>query len=128
VGGGGYFQGDRRSFGGNVVWRPSRHIGFDLGADHNVIDLTGDPFTVDVYSARIDYSYSTKFLTGAWVQYNDATGELVTNVRVNFIHSPLSDLFLVYSERRDLEPSDNGVSDLLLDRRITIKLTKLFAF
>jgi hypothetical protein len=128
VGGGGYFQGDRRSFGGSLVWRPSAHLGFDLGADHNVIDLEDDPFTVDVYSARIDYSYSTKLLSGAWVQYNDATGELVTNVRVNFIHAPLSDLFLVYSERRDLTPEASGVSDVLLDRRITVKGTKLFAF
>ena len=128
LGGGGYFQGERRSVGASLVWRPSAHLGFDLGADHNVIDLDGDPFTVDVYSARIDYSYSTTFLTGAWVQFNDATGELVTNVRLNYIHAPLSDLFLVYSERRDLRPESSGVSDVLLDRRITLKATKLFAF
>lgn len=127
-GGGGYFQGERRSVGGNVVWRANAHLGFDVGADHNVIDLDGDPFTVDVYSARVDYAYSTRLLSGAWVQYNDATGELVTNVRVNFIHAPLSDLFLVYSERRDLSPSDSGLDDVLLDRRITIKATRLFAF
>jgi hypothetical protein len=128
LGGGGYFQGDRRSVGATVVWRANAHLGFELGADHNVIELEADPFTVDVYSARMDYAYSTRLLSGAWVQYNDATGELVTNVRVNFIHAPLSDLFLVYSERRDLTPSDAGPSDVLLDRRITIKATRLFAF
>jgi hypothetical protein len=52
----------------------------------------------------------------------------VTNVRLNYIHAPLSDLFLVYSERRDLRPESSGVSDVLLDRRITLKATKLFAF
>jgi hypothetical protein len=93
-----------------------------------VIDLDGDPFTVDVYSARVDYAYSTRLLSGAWVQYNDATGEMVTNVRVNFIHAPLSDLFLVYSERRDLTPADSGLTDVLLDRRVTLKVTRLFAF
>lgn len=128
VGGGGYFQGDRRSVGGSVVWRVNAHLGFEAGADHNVIDLEGDPFTVDVYSGRVDYAFSTRLLSGAWVQYNDATGELVTNVRVNFIHAPLSDLFFVYSERRDLTPVEPGLSDVLLDRRITIKGTRLFAF
>jgi hypothetical protein len=59
---------------------------------------------------------------GTWLQYNDATGELVTNVRLNFIHSPLSDLFLVYAERRDTG------SGTVLDRRLSAKLTKLFAF
>ena len=128
IGGGGYFQGDRRSVGGSVVWRLNAHLGFEVGADHNVIDLEGDPFTVDVYSGRIDYAVSTRLLSGAWGQYNDATGELVTNVRVNFIHAPLSDLFFVYSERRDLVPADPGASDVLLDRRITLKATRLFAF
>jgi hypothetical protein len=122
VSGGGYFQGDRRSFGGSLVWRPSAHFVFDLGADHNVIDLTGQSFTVDVLSGRVDYAYSTKLFLGAWLQYNDATGELVTNVRLNFIHSPLSDLLLVYAERRDTG------SGTVLDRRLSAKLTKLFAF
>ena len=122
VSGGGYFQGERRSIGGSLVWRPDAHLAFDLGADHNVIDLTGESFTVDVLSGRVDYSYSTRLLVGTWLQYNDATGELVTNVRLNFIHSPLSDLFLVYAERRDTG------SGTVLDRRLSAKLTKLFAF
>lgn len=122
VSGGGYFQGERRSVGGSLVWRPLARFGVDLGADHNVIDLEGEPFTVDVFSARLDYSWSTKLLAGAWIQYNDATGELITNVRLNYIHAPLSDLFLVYSERRG---TGGGP---VIDRRFTAKLTKLFAF
>jgi len=122
VSGGGYFQGHRRSIGGSLVWRPNAHLGFDLGADHNVIELDDDPFTVDVFSVKVDYAWSTDLLAGAWVQYNDATGEIVTNARLNFIHAPLSDFFLVYSERR---LSDGGT---VLDRRLTAKLTKLFAF
>lgn len=128
--GGGYFQGDRRSIGGSLVWRPHRRIGFDVGADHNVIDLTGDAFTADVFSGRIDFAWSTRLLAGAWVQYNDATREVVTNVRLNYIHAPLSDVFLVYSERRSTDGSPvlglDGAS--VLDRRITLKVTKLFGF
>ena len=40
----------------------------------------------------------------------------------NWIHAPLSDLFLIYSERRGL--SDNVV----LDRVITAKVTRSVAF
>jgi hypothetical protein len=122
VSGGGYFQGERRSVGGSLVWRPMAKFGVDVGADHNVIDLEGEPFTVDVFSARLDYSWSTKLLAGAWVQYNDATEELVTNVRLNYVHAPLSDLFFVYSERR------GTTGGPVIDRRFTVKLTKLFAF
>jgi len=122
VSGGGYFQGERRSVGGSLVWRPMAKFGVDIGADHNVIDLEGEPFAVDVFSARLDYSWSTRLLAGAWIQYNDATEELVTNVRLNYVHAPLSDLFLVYSERRG---TGGGP---VIDRRVTAKLTKLFAF
>ena len=97
-------------------------IAINLGVDHNVVDLTGESFTVDVLSGRADYLYSTKFLVGAWVQFNEATHEMITNLRLNFIHSPLRDLFLVYSEKRLTDAS------VVVDRRFTVKLTKLFAF
>ena len=121
IGGGGYFQGARRSIGGTLAWRVNPHLGFDFGADHNVIEFEGAPFTVDVFSGRVDYALSTRVLAGGWLQYNDATREMITNVRLNWIHSPLSDFFLVFSERRTSEGE-------ILDRRLTAKLTKLFAF
>jgi hypothetical protein len=56
------------------------------------------------------------------VQYVRDTDELVTNVRLNYIHAPLSDLFLVLTERRNL------AEDALIERAITLKVTKLLAF
>lgn len=73
------------------------------------------------------------------MQYNQSSDELFTNVRFNLIHASLSDLFLVYSERRDLgEPAALATNDAMaeggssgnpvIDRRITLKVTKLVAF
>ena len=56
------------------------------------------------------------------MQYNADADQVVTNVRVNFIHAPLSDFFLVFTERRDV------LADVVLERVITAKFTKLFAF
>ena len=42
------------------------------------------------------------------MQYNETTDEVQTNVRFNLIHAPLSDVFLVYSERRDRSPEPGG--------------------
>ena len=56
------------------------------------------------------------------MQYNHVTEQLVTNVRLNLIHAPLSDVFLVFSERRDTAAGD------VLERAVTLKVTKLFAF
>jgi hypothetical protein len=55
------------------------------------------------------------------VQYLEASNELVSNLRFNFIHAPLSDIFLVLTERRTL---DADVSE----RVITLKVSKLLAF
>ena len=44
-------------------------------------------------------------------------------VRFNLIHAPLSGVFLVFSERRD-----TAAAAAVLERTVTLKVTKLFAF
>jgi hypothetical protein len=120
--GGGFFHGDRRSVTLRGNWRPSHHFAVDIRAQHNEITFPDQTFTADVFGARLDFARSTRFFASAFLQYNAASEEAVTNVRLNFIHSPLSDLFLVYSERRNVD------ADLLLERSIAIKGTKLLSF
>lgn len=122
VSGGHFFGGSRRSLGLSAAWRPSHHLSLHLSAQHNEIDLEGEHFTADVYGSRVNVAFSTRFFTDAFVQYNEATDELVSNVRMNFIHAPLSDVFLVWTERRNVE------SGVLQDRRLTIKVTRLMSF
>ncbi len=123
VTGGEFYGGDRFSLGGSVLWRPSQHFLLDLEADHNRIDLPGaDSFTADVYGARFRYLHSTRFLTSTFIQYNEATDELITNIRLNWIHAPLSDFFLVLTERREMG------SNQVMERVVSAKLTRLFSF
>jgi hypothetical protein len=123
VAGGGFFSGDRMSLGGDLRWRASHRFLVDLTADHNRIDLPGEGFfTADVYGGRLRYFFSTRFLTSAFVQYNEATDELVTNLRMNWVHAPLSDLFLVLTERRDMS------SDLVMERVLSAKVTRMVSF
>jgi hypothetical protein len=70
----------------------------------------------------LDFAGSRRLFLSSYFQYNTASEEVVTNIRLNFIHSPLSDLFLVFSERRDVE------AGVVLERGFTIKATKLFSF
>ena len=58
----------------------------------------------------------------AFLQYNGQTHELSTNVRFNITYRPLSDLYLVYNDRRDLR---NGQP---IERAFVVKLTNLFNF
>ena len=50
----------------------------------------------------------------------------MANVRFNIIHALLSDIFFVVTERRDV--GDDTVRPDLLERTISVKATRLFAF
>lgn len=120
--GGEFFDGTRTSFALSGSWRPSKHLALDLRAQRNEISLPGNDFTADVFGARLDLAGSRRLFLSSFLQFNTASEEVVTNIRLNFIHSPLSDLFLVFTERRDV---DAGV---VLERGIALKGTKLLAF
>jgi hypothetical protein len=122
---GSFFDGDKTSVGGSALLRPNYHLLLDLSAQHNEGTLAGAPFTADLFSGRLRYAHSTRFFASAFVQYNKSAELLVANVRINLIHAPLSDIFLVYTERRDMA---DGVQDRLRGRLVTLKVTRLFGF
>ena len=55
----------------------------------------------------------------ALIQYNGTADEIESNIRFNWIYKPLSDLFLVYNERR---ATTGGV----VERALIAKLTYIF--
>ena len=105
-----------------MLWRANYHLSLDASASYNDISLPVGEFTADIYGVRADYGFSTKLFLSAFVQYNAAADQVVTNVRFNFLHSPLSDLFLVYTERRDT------ALDETVERVLTAKLSKSIGF
>ena len=119
---GDFFDGERRSVSARLQIRPSYRLAIDFATQKNELELTGRRFDADLYSARIRYSQSTRLFLSGFMQYNQASDVLVTNLRLNWLHAPLSDVFLVVTERRDLE------LDVVLDRQISLKVTKLLSF
>jgi hypothetical protein len=122
---GDFYDGERTSVSFQGLYRPNEHFSLRLSAQHNDLKLGGTDFTADLFSGQLRYAKDTRTFLMGFVQYNEATEEMVTNVRFNLIHAPLSDLFLVFTERRSLA---GGVTTPVLERGITLKFTKLFAF
>ena len=122
VSGGGYFDGNRFTMTGGVAWQPDYHLTMEASAERNSLSVQGIDFTADLYTARVKYAFTTKLYVGAFVQYNADTNQVVTNARFRFIHAPLSDLFVVFTERR------SRAGGLVLERFITVKFTRLFGF
>ncbi len=119
---GGYFGGTKASWNAGALWRVAPELACELSFDRSDITLDGRAFSTDLVGLRARYSLSTIVFASGFFQYNSAADQRVLNFRLDYIHSPLSDLFVVYTERRD--SSSGGV----LERAFTIKLTKLLAF
>ena len=81
--------------------RPNERLNASLNLHINDIDLPGVSYVSTLATARVNYSFSTSTFLNALLQYSTDTKQLSSNVRFNIIHRPLSDLFLVYNERRD---------------------------
>jgi hypothetical protein len=121
---GDFYDGTRTSLSVTTRFRPNPHVAVEAGLDHNDLELGGQRLTADLFSTRLRLARDTRTFFMVFVQYNEADRELISNARLNVIHAPLSDLFLVYTERRGLA---GGPTEGLLERGLTLKVTKLFA-
>ena len=119
-----FYGGDRWQYGVDATWAPSPAFSFEAGISRNDVGLPNGAFVADIYSFRATWAASTRLVTNARVQYNSLTGEVLTNARLQFIHTPGSDLFIVFTE-------DRGVGDdpwAVADRGLVAKVTYLFRF
>jgi hypothetical protein len=105
---------------------PGSHLSLGLGLTHNHVRLPGGDFDSDVASLRFSYAFSTRLVAQAYVQYNRLEKRLLVNGRVQLIHAPGSDLYLVWSEERGSE-SEGSVRPLV-NRTLAVKLSRLIRF
>jgi hypothetical protein len=105
--------------------RPTPQSLFSLGLNRVDGDLRipNGTFVKNVWTLRANYSFTTNMYVDSLVQYDDDLRRLNANIRFNFIHHPLSDLFVVYNEQqfRD-DPS------LPVGRSVIVKFTRMVAF
>jgi hypothetical protein len=115
VGTGGFWDGERDSYDFGLTFRPSYRFSASASWDHNDVVLPGDSFKTDLLSSRLGYSFSNSMWFNALIQYNSDDREISSNLRFNWRFKPLSDLFLVYNERR--------TDDDVLERAVILKVT-----
>lgn len=119
-----FFGGTLVSAGMTATAALSSRVQLAPGFTRNVVEVPSGGFTADLTSLRASLSFSTRLFANALVQYNSLSGDISTNVRVNFIHRPGSDLFLVFTDNRS-----EGVDGWMLsDRGLVSKLTYLMRF
>jgi len=116
------YNGTRNGYAFAPTVRVNEHLNASVSLQINDINLPNAAYVSKLIATRLNYSLNTRVFLNALVQYNTDTQQWSSNLRFNVIHRPLSDIFLVYNERRLDTTGD------LVDRAVIAKVTYLLAF
>lgn len=119
---GGFYSGRRESWNLQGTLKAGAHLAFLPRYERNRVQLPQGAFVTNLAGVRVNVAPTNRLTFNAFLQYNDAIERLTTNVRVDVIYRPGSNLFFVYNERRDLL----GGGWPIEDRQHLVKFTYLW--
>ena len=131
---GSFWGGDRNGVRTGVSLKTGPHLTIGAQVSRNEVSLPvadGD-FTTTLVALNVQGAVSRKLFAGVLVQWDNLSKELQANIRVDWIHTPGSDLFLVldtgYITDDTLDPRFDPQFDPWTRRTAVAKLTWLKAF
>jgi hypothetical protein len=117
-----FWNGRSRSLGGTLAIKPVYRFSATFNYTRNLVRFPVGTAKTDLAGARFLYAFSPRSFMNAFFQYNSETHEVSTNIRFNITYRPLSDIYLVYNDRRSSRGNE------LLERAFIVKVTNLFNF
>ena len=117
-----FYDGTIVGFGLGLNIKVGAHWTWNLRYERNAVEVSAGRFTDNIFGSRITYTFTPKLFAKAFIQWNSDKEEILANMLLNFIHTPGSDLFLVYNE--DVTTHSGSISSR--DRTILLKFTYLF--
>ncbi len=92
----------------------------------NWIDLPEGSFNTTLVSSRFNYAFTPRMFAGALVQYNSSSDVVSANVRLRWEYRPGSELFIVYTEERNMDTLTPNRYTELRNRGFVVKINRLF--
>ena len=127
---GAYFDGDLTTLEltqGRIAVLPQMSV--EPTVSFNWIDTPYGAFQTNLAVARVNYAFNPRMFFSGLIQYNSASNSFSSNLRLRWEYSPGSELFVVYTDDRDvtggLRP-DRGWD--LRNRGFVVKINKLLRF
>jgi hypothetical protein len=127
---GDFWNGTWFQYGAGMTWKTGPHLELTGSVDRRQISLpveNGD-FATTILSLDVLGALSRKLFANALIQYDDISETVQANIRIDWIHTPGSDLFLVldtgYFAGDLMDPRDERWGR----RTGVVKLTYLKAF
>lgn len=129
---GDFFNGTRTDYGIGIGFRQSQHLTLEGSLRHSEIELpiVNGKFDATTASLSILGAFNRDLFTRTLIQYDNFSKDIRANIRINWIHTPGSDLFLVYNTAIHFADKDDDIFDprknLVLRNQVAIiKLTYL---
>ena len=119
---GGFFGGSRTSTTAALHGRMGESLNAYLDFSRNDVSLPEGQFVTNLLKLRLSYSFTPRLYLQALVQYNDVIDNWSTNLRLGWLQTANTGLFVVYNENRD--PTQGGIG--LRDRSFTVKYSHTF--
>lgn len=115
----------------------SNHFSIEPGATLNFISLPSGKVAQRVFRTRADYAFTPRMFVSTLVQYNSTGRTFSTNLRYRWEYSPGSEIFVVWTDERELRGAGGpggALSELdlggggLRNRALIIKVNRLLRF
>ncbi|MCH8121882.1 MAG: carbohydrate binding family 9 domain-containing protein [Bacteroidetes bacterium] len=125
-----FFGGTRIDLSGTLAQGWSKYFKTELRFNHSIIDLPVESGEFDATTLTLVLfgATSRKLFANALIQYDNFSNDVQANIRVNWIHTPGSDLFVVFSTSYNFSGDENQFdprSAILNDRVGVAKVTYL---
>ena len=119
------FISDERSVNVGLTIKPNYRFRTTIGIQRTTLDHeeTNQHAVRQIVTNRTNYSFTENMFVDALIQYERHEHRINSNIRFNFIHHPLSDLYIVYNDQRfttDGSPVPG--------RGFIVKFTQMFSF
>ena len=134
---GDYYDGTIRSVTiGSSMMTPARIAVFQRLAVEPTFSITrierpAASFTTRIARSRVDYAFSPLMFASALLQYSSADRAFSTNLRFRWEYAPGSEIFLVYTDERDMTDELLATPTTvrgLKNRAFVVKVNRLFRY
>ncbi len=119
---GGFLSGDRRGYENTVNFRYQSKVITSLSWFYNDIDLLEGSFVTNLGQFKVSYNFTPLIYLQALLQYNDRVDAWSSNIRLSWLNTAGTGLFIVYNDTE-------GLGDLLIgpqNRSFIVKYTHQF--
>ena len=124
---GGFYSGTQVSPQGTLAYRFRDRLTTALSMNYFDVELAEGSFTTSVIRFMGSYSFTPRIYLQANLQYNDDSEDLGTNIRLGWLDTAGTGLFIVYNDTEFLGEMDRlGFRSGPRQRQLVIKYTKLF--